>query len=103
MPESIQRSHPGNVFVQIPMAKRSTFLITHSCSPVNYTTTGFSSRNKDEFPQQLLDVILRSDNAVLKAIISGKKDPNAPSPGHRTASKKFLGSKFLNDMNKLTK
>lgn len=96
------RSHPNNLFVEIPKAKRNTFLIEHSCSSVHYTTTGFASRNKDEFPQQLMDVILRSNHTILKAIIQGKVDANVPT-NNRTAAKKFLGSKFLNDMNKLTK
>lgn len=46
-------------------------MISHSCSPVNYHTAGFASRNKDEFPQQLLDVICKGSNQILKIIISG--------------------------------
>lgn len=86
--------------MQIPKSKKGILLISHSCSPVNYNTAGFTSRNKDEFPQQLLDVILKGKDQVLKDIIAG--DFKATDSKNRTASKKFLGSKFLNEMNKLT-
>lgn len=93
------RQHDENPFVEIPKLKRGMFLITHSCSPVTYNTMGFARSNKDEFPQQLLDVVLKSNNLILKCII-GVNNPNETK--NRTAAKKFLGSKFLNDMNKLT-
>ena len=50
-------------------------MISHSCSPVSYNTAGFTGRNKDEFPQQLLDVILASENKILKTILSSDKAP----------------------------
>ena len=57
--------------MQIPKSKKGIFLINHSCSPVNYNTSGFTSRNKDEFPQQLLEVILKGSDEVLKTILQG--------------------------------
>lgn len=86
--------------MQIPKSKKGLFLINHSCSPVNYNTAGFAGRNKDEFPQQLLDVILKGNDEVLKFILNG--DGKVVESKNRSASKKFLGSKFLNEMNKLT-
>jgi myosin heavy subunit len=74
LPESIVKNHPKNQFLQLPKSKRGIFMISHSCSPVNYSTAGFTSRNKDEFPQQLLDIIATSKDPILKYIIFG----NAP-------------------------
>ena len=93
------KNHPKNQFVQIPRSKKGLFLVNHSCSPVTYNTAGFTGRNKDSFPQQLLDVIMRGNDEVLKRILAG--DGKVESK-NRSASKKFLGSKFLNEMNKLT-
>jgi len=47
LPENIARSHSKNQFVTIPKGKRGIFMISHSCSPVNYHTAGFAARNKD--------------------------------------------------------
>jgi myosin heavy subunit len=41
-----------------------------------------------------------SSDEVLKKMVAGES--KAPEPKSRSASKKFLGSKFLNEMNKLT-
>ena len=43
---------------------------------------------------------MKGTDEVLKVIIVG--DAKASDSKNRTASKKFLGSKFLNEMNKLT-
>ncbi len=84
----------------IPKSKKSFFSISHSCSPVSYNTNGFTAKNKDQFPQQLLNLIIQSKNNQMKKIIIG--DFKEMDNKNRSASKKFLGSKFLNEMNKLT-
>jgi myosin heavy subunit len=71
LPETIIKNHQKNEFLQIPKGKKGLFLINHSCSPVNYSTSGFTNRNKDEFPQQLLDAIVNGKDEVLKRIIIG--------------------------------
>lgn len=75
------------------------FKVNHSCSPVEYNTNGFTAKNKDSFPNQMLEVILQTKNPVMKTIIVGKQGHDKPKG---KASSKFLGSKFLNEMNKLT-
>ena len=48
------------------------FKVNHSCSPVEYNTNGFTAKNKDSFPNQMLEVILQTKNPVMKTIIVGK-------------------------------
>jgi len=42
----------------------------------------------------MLDIILEGNNKTIKEIVLG--DGNSSANKNRTASKKFLGSKFLN-------
>jgi myosin heavy subunit len=71
LPSSIEKNHSKNLFLKIPKAKRSCFEILHSCSPVNYVTTGFTLKNKDEFPQQLLAILEKSQLPSIKKICVG--------------------------------
>ncbi len=65
---------------------------------------GFTLKNKDEFPQQLIDILQKSKSESILKICIGeelrqKNEPN--QKGGRNSAKKFLGSKFLNSMNTL--
>lgn len=35
---------------------------------VSYNTNGFTAKNKDEFPQQLIDIIEKTNNQYIKKI-----------------------------------
>lgn len=48
------------------------FKVNHSCSPVDYNTSGFTAKNKDSFPNQMLEVIMQTKNEAMKSIIIGK-------------------------------
>lgn len=62
LPEIITKNHQKANVVTIPKSKRGHFQVNHSCSPVVYNTNGFTGKNKDEFPKQLLEVIADSKN-----------------------------------------
>ena len=63
--------------------------------PVSYNTNGFTSKNKDEFPKQLLELIETTNNPDMKKIVLYEAaDTGGKAKGSR-ASSKFLGSKFL--------
>lgn len=72
LPDSIIKNHKKNNVIEIPKSKRSMFKVNHSCSPVEYNTNGFTAKNKDSFPNQMLEVILQTKNPVMKTIIVGK-------------------------------
>lgn len=48
------------------------FKVNHSCSPVEYKTEGFTAKNKDAFPNQMLEVIVETKNEIMRSIIVGK-------------------------------
>lgn len=72
LPDIIVKNHQKNAVITIPKSKRGHFQINHSCSPVSYNTSGFTGKNKDEFPRQLLEVIKSSKNQAVQTIIVGE-------------------------------
>lgn len=99
LPETIIKNHKYQ-FISIPKSKKNHFQIDHSCSPVNYNTIGFTAKNKDEFPKQVLEVIKSTRNPHLRRIVVGEEKEEDPK-AKKASSSKFLGSKFLAEMNKL--
>lgn len=42
------------------MVSNPTFIVVHTAKDVEYNTTGFRVKNKDEIPNLLIDTVLKS-------------------------------------------
>jgi len=90
-----------------------TFSIKHYAGPVEYKTTGFLEKNKDELPKEALELLLSSDNPLLNHLATiMNTDPNEdgssnkrPGMGYRQNSLKRMsvGMQFSSQLSLLRK
>ncbi|KAL4449786.1 hypothetical protein ABPG74_008159 [Tetrahymena malaccensis] len=83
--------------IQFPKIQKSTFIIKHTATDVEYSSDDFCDKNKDEVSKQIESCIRQSKNQTVVSIFSieGNEATN------QMQKDKFLGEKFRNQMNDL--
>ncbi|EAS06250.2 myosin head protein (macronuclear) [Tetrahymena thermophila SB210] len=83
--------------IQFPKIQKSTFIIKHTATDVEYSSEDFCDKNKDEVSKQIESCIRQSKNQIVVSIFSieGNETTN------QMQKDKFLGEKFRNQMNDL--
>ncbi|KAL4501636.1 hypothetical protein ABPG72_018687 [Tetrahymena utriculariae] len=83
--------------IQFPKIQKSTFIIKHTATDVEYSSEDFCDKNKDEVSKQIESCIRQSKNQIVVSIFSIEGN-EATSLMQKD---KFLGEKFRNQMNDL--
>lgn len=85
------------------------FSIKHYAGPVEYCSTSFLDKNKDELPKQLTDILLSSSIKILEELgklLSANKPPNGGRKLQRLSSsisRATVGSQFVAQLSELRK
>ncbi|XP_008305115.1 unconventional myosin-XIX [Stegastes partitus] len=76
------------------------FTVAHYAGKVNYQIEGMVEKNKDPVPAELINLLEKSDNPLLREIFTDKTTEN---PTNRGLSKVTVVSKFKNSLESLMK
>ena len=97
----IRNAHTKNEFTFFDKIKQELFGIKHTAKKVFYTSTGFTEKNKDELPKNLLDNLSNCDRVMMRIFNRKLTDDEVLEEKINDPEEKFLGYKFRLEMQTL--
>lgn len=83
-------------FVPAKVASNQNFIIQHTIGPIQYCAINFLLKNKDVLRAELMELIQKSPNPIVKALFEGQVIERG-----KIAKGSLIGSQFLNQLTSL--
>jgi myosin-5 len=96
--DQVRNSHNANEVAFFDKLKQNKFGIKHTAKNVWYTTDGFTEKNRDEFPPNLMEALQKADKTILRIFSLKLTDDEKIEDKKKDPQEKFLGFKFRQEM-----
>ncbi len=103
--EKLHTNLATNVSYTAPKLSKNTFIVKHYAGDVSYTVESFLDKNRDTVQDDLLDMLLATQNKFVYALAYEEKkestEASTAKTGGKDNKKKTLASKFKEQLNTL--
>ena len=99
--DQIKKAHEKNPFIFFDKIKQELFGIKHTAKKVFYYSPGFTDKNKDELPKNLIENLDTIDRVMIRIFKKKLTDDEVLQERIADPEEKFLGYKFRQEMQSL--
>lgn len=99
--DQITKAHEKSPYMSFEKLRKEVFCIKHTAKKVTYYSPGFTEKNKDELPKNLLEAMEDCDKVMLRIFKRKLTDTEEIQEKIASPEEKFLGYKFRQEMQTL--